>query len=173
MICARDRYMVSFRGKRRRKTTREERDERVGEGGGEGERKERQRPEAAYGRVRIIPGRKGRIEMRERGRRGRMMIDRLSRGLEFDFSSRQREKRIPYTISFLHFFLFFFFFLFRFSFPVFHSLPSPPPPPEKVDAEFSGCAREIRYSLSPYRILAIFQMRAFDRRPVEGCHWER
>lgn len=39
MICARDRYMVSFRGKRRRKTTREERDERVGEGG----EKERER----------------------------------------------------------------------------------------------------------------------------------
>lgn len=147
MICARDRYMVSFRGKRRRKTTREERDVREGESGGgegEGERKERQRPEAAYGRVRIIPGRKGRIEMRERGRRGRMMIDRLSRGLEFDFSSRQREKRIPYTISFLHFFLFFFPLSLFFSRIPFPPLPTPP---EKVDAEFSGCAREIRYSL--------------------------
>lgn len=108
--------------------------------------------------------------MRERGRRGRMMIDRLSQGLEFDFSSRQREKRIPYTISFLHFFLVFFF-LFPFSFPVFHSLPSPPPTPEKVDAEFSGCAREIRYSLS-VSDPGDFPDARVRSRPVEGCHWE-
>lgn len=50
----------------------------------------------------------------------RMMIDRLSRGLEFDFSFRRREECIPYTTSFLHFFVSLFFFttpfpVFRFS----------------------------------------------------------
>lgn len=56
----------------------------------------------------------------------RMMIDR---GLEFDFSFRQREECISYT-SFLHFFLLFLSLL----------IPYSVSPPEKANVEFSDYA---------------------------------
>lgn len=73
----------------------------------------------------------------------RMMIDRLSRGLEFDFSFRRREE--PYTTSsFLHFFLRVrFFFFFTSSFPIFRFSAL-----EKVDVEFSDRARDPILSVS-------------------------
>lgn len=59
----------------------------------------------------------------------RMMIDRLSRGLEFDFSFRRREECILYTTSCLHLFL-----CFSLLFP--YSV-CPLLLPEKVDVELS------------------------------------
>lgn len=62
------------------------------------EREARQRPEAAYGERASSRDEKDELKF-ERARAQRwMMIDRLSRGLEFDFSFRRRREYIPYTV---------------------------------------------------------------------------
>lgn len=76
----------------------------------------------------------------------RMMIDRLSRGLEFDFSFRRREECILYTTTTgacISFSVFFFLLPFLFPYSV-----CPLPPPKKVDVEFSDCAQDPILSVS-------------------------
>lgn len=83
----------------------------------------RQRPEAAYGERASSRDEKDELKFERARAQRRMMIDRLCRGLEFDFSFRRRREYTPYTVSFLHSPLFFLSFSLYFA----RHLPSRPP----------------------------------------------
>lgn len=153
VICARDRYMVSFRGRRKKKI----RDDKEG--------REAKARGCLWVNAHHAGTKRTNWNARERGRRGGWWSIGLFRGLEFDFSFRRRGGYISYTVSFLHFsslLLLLLFFFFPLCIPYFSS-------PKKSTPSFP-----ITCSIHP--ILSYRGFWRFSRcaRTIaaEGCHRE-
>lgn len=146
VICAHDHYTVSFRGRRKKARDERRRDDKEGRGIGQ---------RLSMGERASCRDEKDELKCERARAQRRMMIDRLFRGLEFDFSFRRRENTYGTVLRFCIslFFSFGFFFSF-FSYSVLFL-------PGKVDARFSDYVQ--RPILSYPWLLVIFQTHVRSR----------
>lgn len=151
VICAHDHYTVSFRGRRKKARDERRRDDKEGRGIGQ---------RLSMSERASCRDEKDELKCERARAQRRMMIDRLFRGLEFDFSFRRRENTYGTVLRFC-ISLFFFFRLFFLFFRVlyFSSL-------EKSTQVF-----RLRYNVRYSRIVTSGDF-PDARSIVKGCHRE-